>query len=161
MYFWTRISKQYCHIWNQHPQTCLFAKFHQKTKIPNFGTKNVLFMYFWAGIWKQYYYIWNPHPRICLIAKFCEKNPPNYWTKNPSFGYFCPTILKKYCYIQNQHLQICLCAKFPEERKIPKFRTKNALFEYLWPKMPYLSIVGQEYFKETIVIFEISALEFV
>ena len=26
------VLKNYCHIWNQHPQICLFAKFHEKTK---------------------------------------------------------------------------------------------------------------------------------
>ena len=26
------LKKNYCHIWNQHPQMCLFAKFHKKTK---------------------------------------------------------------------------------------------------------------------------------
>ena len=39
-YLWARILKNYCHIRNQHPQLCLFAKFHEKTKMPIFGTKN-------------------------------------------------------------------------------------------------------------------------
>ena len=84
VYFWQKMPyfsllvqdflKYNSHIWNQHPQICLFAKFHEKTIIPKFGTDNVWFMYFWAGIWKQYCHIWNPHPQICLIAKFCKKN---------------------------------------------------------------------------------------
>ena len=36
-----------------HPQICLFAKFHRKTKMPKFGTKNALFGYFWARILKN------------------------------------------------------------------------------------------------------------
>ena len=38
--------KNYCHIWNQHPQICIFAKFCEKTKMPKFGTKNALFGFF-------------------------------------------------------------------------------------------------------------------
>ena len=68
-YFWARIWKQFCHIWNPHPQICLFAKFHKKTKMPNFGTKNAWFGYFGAGVWKQYCHIWNQHPGIYLTAK--------------------------------------------------------------------------------------------
>ena len=33
--FGQELWKNYCHIWNQQPQTCLFAKFHQKTKMPD------------------------------------------------------------------------------------------------------------------------------
>ena len=32
-------QKNYCHIWNQHLQICVFAKFHEKTKCLNLGTK--------------------------------------------------------------------------------------------------------------------------
>ena len=31
--------KNYCHIWNQHPQTCQIAKFREEFKMPKFGTK--------------------------------------------------------------------------------------------------------------------------
>ena len=98
-YFWRKMPyfgifgpeflKNYCHIWNQHPQICLFAKFHGKTKMPRFGTKNAWFGYFGAGIWKQYCHIWNQHPRICLIAKFRGKTKmPKFGTRNALFEYF-------------------------------------------------------------------------
>ena len=32
-YFWASILKNYCHISNQHPQICLFSKFHKKAKM--------------------------------------------------------------------------------------------------------------------------------
>ena len=38
-YFWARILKNYCHIWNQHPRICLIAKFHEKWKCLNLGPK--------------------------------------------------------------------------------------------------------------------------
>ena len=41
-YFWARILKRYCHISNHHPQICIFQKFREKTKMPNFGTKSAL-----------------------------------------------------------------------------------------------------------------------
>ena len=117
--FRLEFSENYCHIWNQHPQIYVFAKFCEKTKMPKFGTKNDLFGYFWASSLENCCHIWNQHFPICLISKFCE------------------------------------------ETKIHKFGTKNALFEYFWPKIPYLGILGLESFKKTIVIFEISTLEFV
>ena len=39
-YFWARILKNYCHIWNQHLQIIEIAKYFEETKLPKFGTKN-------------------------------------------------------------------------------------------------------------------------
>ena len=149
-------KKDYCHVWNQHLQICLFAKFHEKTKMPKSGTKNAWFRYSWAGIWKQFCHIWNQHPRICLIAKFRGKTKiPKFVTKNALFGYFWPKmpylcvfwarILKNYIHVWNQHPQICLTAKFCEKTKIPKFETKNALFGYFWARIlkNYCHILNQ------------------
>ena len=106
--FKQEFKKNYCQIWNQHPQICLFAKFHEKTKMPKFGTKNAWFVCFWAGIWKQYCHIWNQPPQICLTAKFSRKTRmPKFGTKNVLTGYSWARILKSYCHIWNQHLQIC------------------------------------------------------
>ena len=65
-----------------------------------------------------------------------------FGTKNAVFGYFWPKMFyldifqlefeNNYCYILNQHPLICLIAKFYEKVKIPKFGTKNVLFEYFW-----------------------------
>ena len=41
---------------------------------------------------------------------------------------------------------------------MPKFGSKNTLFRYFSPRMPYLDIFGEE-LKKTIVIFEISTLQ--
>ena len=85
--FW----KRYCHIWNQHPQICLSAKFHEKIKIPKFGTKNTLFGYFWARILENFCHIWNKHFRICLIPKFREETKMlKFGTKNALYEYFWP-----------------------------------------------------------------------
>ena len=62
----------------------------------------------------------------------------------PYLDIFGARILKNYCHIWNQHLRVSLIAKLYEETKMPKFGTKNALFEYFWLKMPYLGIFGQE-----------------
>ena len=58
--------------------------------------------------------------------------------------------LKNCCHICNQRPPICLIVKFCAKTRIFKFGTKNALFECF----------GQQFWK-TIVIFEISILEFV
>ena len=107
-FFLARISKNYCHIWNQHPQVCQIAKFREKTKLPKFVTKNALFGYFWGRILKNYYHIWNQHPEVCLLAKFYDKTKMlKCGTKNVLFGYFWGRTLEKYCHIWNQHPQIC------------------------------------------------------
>ena len=96
-YFWTRSWKWYGHIWNQHPQVCLNAKFSEETKTPKFGIKNALFWCFGATI-SQYCHIWNQLCRFCIIAKFCRKWKCLIWvflTKNAFFGYFWTTIFKK------------------------------------------------------------------
>ena len=142
-YFRARILKNYCLIWNQHPQIRQIGKFRKKTKLPKFGTKNVLFRYFWAILLKNYCLIWNQHPQVCQIGKFCKKEKlPKFVTKNALFGYFWNRTLKNYCHIWYQH-PICVIAKF------------------FWKtKMPYLGIFGVEFWK-TIVIFDISTLKFV
>ena len=53
VYFWTRIFKNYSHIWNQHPQISETAKFSEEPKLSKFWTKNALFGYFWARILKE------------------------------------------------------------------------------------------------------------
>ena len=53
-YFWVRIFKKYCCIWNQHPPNCLMAKFFEKINMPKLRTKNVLFGYFLTRIKKNY-----------------------------------------------------------------------------------------------------------
>ena len=65
--------KSYCHILNQHPRICLFAKFCEK-EMPKFWNKNALFGYFRARSLKNYRHIYNQRPRICLIPKLGAKN---------------------------------------------------------------------------------------
>ena len=158
-YFWAGIPKQYCHIWNQHLRICLIAKFREKTKMSKFGTKNASFGYFWARISEIYCHIWNLHFRICLIARFCvETKMPKFGTKNALFEYIWPKMpclcilgldffkkLLSYLKSWNQDLRISVVAKFCEETKMPKLRTKNALFGYFWTKMPYLCNFGLEF----------------
>ena len=84
--FWAIILKKYCHIWNQHPQICLVARFCETAKMCTFGTKNALIGYFWARIFKNYCHIWNQHPQICLIVKFCKKTQ-KYLNLGPKMPY--------------------------------------------------------------------------
>ena len=101
-------KKNYCQIWNQHPQICLFAKYDKEIKMPKFGTKSALFWYFWAGIWQQYCHILNQQLRMCLTAIFCRKTETTkFGTKNALFGYFWTRIVTNYCHICNRHPQIC------------------------------------------------------
>ena len=138
--FALEFEKNYCHIWNQHPQILVMRKVCEKTKIPKLGSKNALFWYFWGRTLKSYSHIWNRHRWIRIIAKFCEETKmPKVGTKNALFGYFWTGIWKQYCHIWNQHPRICVIAKFCEETKMPTFG-------YFWPKMPYLGIFGLDCF---------------
>ena len=150
-YFWARILKNYCHIWNQHLRISVIAKFCEEMKMPKFGTKYAFFWYFWPrmpywGISRQefrkfYCHVWNHHLQICLFAKFHGKTKClNLEPKMPDFGSFGLEF-------ENQHPRICLLAKFCGKTKMPKFGTKNAIFGYFWPKMPYLGIFGLEFQK--------------
>ena len=94
-YFWARHLKNLCHIWNQHSQISLIAKFHEKSKLLKSGTQNTLFGYFWPWILRNYCYIWSQQTQICLITKFSEGTKlPKFGTRNALFGYFWETILK-------------------------------------------------------------------
>ena len=169
--FGLEFEKNYCHIWNQHPQNCLIANFAKKQKCLNLGRKMWDSGIFVLEFEKKYYHICNQHPQIGLIAKYHEiMKMSKFGAKKPLFGYFWARISNTYCHIWNQHLQISVIAKFREETKMPKFGTKNALLGYFWPKMPYLGNFDQKYliwvflgeiFKKTIAIFEISTLKFV
>ena len=46
-YFWARILRNCCHVWNQHLRISVIAKFCEETKMPKFGTKNATLGYFW------------------------------------------------------------------------------------------------------------------
>ena len=70
LYFGAGIWKYYCHIWNQHPQTFLIAKFRQKKqKCLNSGPKMPYLGVFGLDFSKNYFHIWNQYPWTCLIAK--------------------------------------------------------------------------------------------
>ena len=142
----------------------LYYKFWTKESLPfsEAVARKVFYKKVAHKILPKFTCIFNQHLRICLIAKFCEETKMSeFGTKNALFGCFWARIFKKYCHIWNQHLRISVTTKFCEEKKMPKFGTKNTNFEYFWPKMLYLGVFGQEILKKTIVIFEISTLEFV
>ena len=71
--FWVTSSKSYCHIWNQHPRTCLMTTFCFKIKIPEFGIPNVLFGHFWPWALKKLLSYLTQRPRICIIARFGKR----------------------------------------------------------------------------------------
>ena len=53
----------------------------------------------------------------------------------PYFGTFGYEFLKKLLSYSKSEPSICQITKFREKRKMPKFGTKNALFEYLWARI--------------------------
>ena len=123
--------------------------------MPKFGTKNAIFRNFWPKI--HYLGIYGQElkkkllsdlksaPSKMPICKFSRKNKnAKIWDQKCLIWVFWVSILENFCHIWNHHLWICLLAKFCEETKMPKFGTKNDLFEYFWPKMPYLGIFGLE-----------------
>ena len=136
-YFYVGILKNCSRIWNQNPEICLFAKSHEKIKIPKFRTKSSLFGYFWAWILKKLLSFLKSAPSNLSISKILRKKKCLNWrkfgNKSALFDYFCARLLKNYSRISNQHPQIYLFPKFPE-KKMSKLGTK----------VPYLAIFGLE-----------------
>ena len=129
--FGAGIWKQYCHISNQHLRICLTAKFRGNKKCLNLGPNMPD-----LGVFGLEF-----ENNIALFEistlEFHEKRQmPKSGTKNAWFIYFGAGISKQHCHISNQNPRICLAAKFRGKTKMPKFRTKNALF----------GISDQEYF---------------
>ena len=62
-------------------------------------------------------------------------------------------------HIWSQNPWICIIAKYRKIIKMPKFGTKNVLFEYFWQKC-FIWIFLGKMFRRTIVIFKISTLKF-
>ena len=91
--FGLEFEKNCCHIWNQHSQTALIAKYREIIKMPKCGTKNALVGYFGAKTLKCYCHIWNQHLRISVTAKFCKKKCLNLGSKMPYMGIFDPKCL--------------------------------------------------------------------
>ena len=104
-YFWAKIFKKYCHIWNQHPQICLIGNFCEKQNCLNLGPKMPYLGIFELELEKT---IWNQHSRICLIAKFGKKKKKclNLRPKIPCLGIFGIELEKKHCHIWNQQSRI-------------------------------------------------------
>ena len=51
-FYCKNVIKNYCHIWNQHPQICQVPNFYEKIKWPKFATKNVLLGIYRIDFWK-------------------------------------------------------------------------------------------------------------
>ena len=128
-------SKNYHHIWNQHFQIGLIAKFCKKAKMSKFETNNSLSRYFWARIFKKVlsslksvssnYSKSKILKELWSYLKSAPQNLSNWkiFLKNwkclnfllnmhylRSFG---PDFSENYCHIWNQHPKICQFAKFP------------------------------------------------
>ena len=151
-----RILKNYFDIWNQHLQICLIANFCEETKKPKFGTKSASFRYFWQKTIAIFEISTLKFVRLKNFAK--KQKSLNFRT---NIGYFWTRVLENYRHIWDQHLRLRLIGKFCGEIKMPKigtqkchfgvFLTYNALFGCFWARV----------FKKTIVLFQISKLEFV
>ena len=117
---------------------------------------------FLVGIWRQYYNISFQHSWIHQIAKFREKrNVRNFRTENALFGYFWAIIFENHWYIWNQHFRNGGIAKFCEETKMFKFRNLEMSYWVFLIKNAWFGYFCARIFWKTIVIIEISTLNFV
>ena len=93
--FWAGILKNYYHIWNEHPQVCLIAKFHSKMKILKFRTTNTLLACFAQQLWKTFVtFKISPLEFVLLQSLVQIKKPFNLGPKIPGFGFFLSSYLK-------------------------------------------------------------------
>ena len=91
----------------------LLQNFEEKQKCLNVGRKML-----YLGTFDQKCFIWV------------------FSNKNVSFGYFCGRILKMLLsYLKSAPSNLSNCKILQKKTKIPKFGTKNALYEYLWARI--------------------------
>ena len=125
-------------------KTIVILKFCEVTKMSKFGIKNALFCYFWAKILnKLYSYLKSARSKL-----WKSKNVSICAQKCLIWVFFVWNLKTILSYLKSA--PIVLIGKFREKIKIPNLGTK----------MTYLGSFGIE-FRKTIIIFEISTLEFV
>ena len=119
-----------------------------------FFIKNALFEYFWARILKKLLSYLKSVPSNLSICKFSRKKQKclNLGPKMSYLGIFDQKCLiwvflgknfKTAIFIfEISSLIFVSLQNFTKKEKMPKFGTKNVLFGYFWPKMPYLGIFG-------------------
>ena len=122
--------KEYCCIWNQYPQICLFAKFCEETKMLTFRPKMLYFGIFKLELSKTIVIFKISILKFIYLQNFAKKIMPKFGTKSALLGYSWARIIKNYCHSWNQYLQICLFANFWEKKK----------YLSLGPKVPHLEI---------------------
>ena len=145
-YFWARISKNYCHIWNQLPRICLIAKFLRKAKMPKCGIKNALFGYFWPKI-----------SYLGILGRNFEKTIVIFEISTLKFVYFQNFTKKQKCLnLRPKMPDLCIFGLEFENNfvifeittfefaKLQKFTKKQKCLN-LGPKMPCLGIFGLEF----------------
>ena len=122
-YFWARILKHYCHIWNQYSRICLIAKFLQKNKNAKIWDQKCLISYlaiFGLEFEKTVVIFEISTPEFVKKQNFVKNEKwkcLNLGPKMPYLGIFGLEVLKNYCHIWNQHPWIYLTAKFCEKNK--------------------------------------------
>ena len=120
-YFWARILKSYCHIWNQHPRICLIAKICEKTKMPKFGTKGALLLsYLKSAPWNfsNCKIRWWPHNDL----RDQGKQQVHYWHSYESHKYLLLTFFQYFQAIKDTRPS--MASKF-DTRVITDARVKS------------------------------------
>ena len=88
-YFWGRILKNYCHIWNENPQISQIPKFLEKTKKRlNLGQKMPYLCIFWPELWKSIVVFEIRTLKFVKLENFVKKNNLNLGPKMPYLGFF-------------------------------------------------------------------------
>ena len=121
-YFSARILKNYSHIWNQHLQLGVIAKFCEETKIPKFGTKNVLFECFWARILKMLLSYLKSAPSNLSIWKISRKKKSclNLGPKIPYLGVFRLVFSKSIVIFEISSFEFDQLQNFARKTKMPE-----------------------------------------
>ena len=136
-YFWTRVFKNYCHIWNKQPQTCTIAIFRKKKQnCINFGPKIPYLVIFGVEFENTVAIFEIRTLKFVKLQNFAKiQNYINLETKVPYLGNFKVNFENNYCHIWNQHPHICEIAKF----------CKNTNLLKLGPKIRYLDVFQVEF----------------
>ena len=104
------------------------TKFRAKLKIPEHGTKTVLFGCFGQQFWKPLSCLKSALPNLSICKVSCKTM--NVWDQErPNLSIFRQNFEETYCHIWRKHSWICQSKRNPCNTKKIKFRTK---FLIIW-----------------------------
>ena len=110
------------------------TKFRAKLKIPEHGTKTVLFGCFGQQLWKPLSCLKSALPNLSICKVSCKTM--NVWDQErPNLSIFRQNFEETYCHIWRKHSWICQSKEIHVTPKKLNLGQNSLLFGYIWIKI--------------------------